>query len=54
MEQQRNIQEGPQEGQEKRKGPIMRMYDWTLAIIGIVTVIGLAWKYIIKPLYLGE
>ncbi|ATP06114.1 membrane protein [Geobacillus phage TP-84] len=38
---------------ERKKGPIEVAFDWTLAIIALATIIGLAWKYILKPLFLG-
>lgn len=38
---------------ERKPGPIQRTFDWTMAIITLATIVGLAWKYLLKPLYLG-
>lgn len=46
MEQQENAT-------EKKPGPILTMINWTMGIMFCATLIGLGWKYIIKPLFLG-
>jgi hypothetical protein len=34
-----------------RKGPIVRMIDWTLGILFCITLTGLAYRFIILPLF---
>lgn len=38
---------------QAQKGPIERMFEWTLGIVTIIAMIGLSWKYVIYPLFFG-
>lgn len=36
---------------QRKRGPIQTMFDWTFAILLVLTIIGITFKYVLKPLY---
>jgi hypothetical protein len=38
---------------ETKRGALGKTFDWTVMICLCVTLVGLTWKYIVKPLFLG-
>jgi hypothetical protein len=39
--------------QKQRKFTVTRMIDWTLGFTFCVTILSLAWHFIVKPLTIG-